>query len=31
MVTMSSFGKFHRVSNTELFREIRTIHASLLH
>ena len=31
MVTMSSFGKFHRGSNTELFREITTIHASLLH
>ena len=31
MVTMSSFGKFHRGSSSELFREIRTIHASLLH
>ena len=31
MVTMSSFGKFQSGSDTELFREIRTIHASLLH
>ena len=31
MVTMSSFGKFHGGSNAELFREITTIHASLLH
>jgi hypothetical protein len=31
MVTMSSFGKFQSGSNTELFQEIRTIHASSLH
>eukprot|EP01043_Picozoa_sp_COSAG02_P017701 COSAG02_NODE_808_length_16924_cov_117.299733_11_plen_78_part_00 len=31
MVTMSSFGKFKSGSNTELFQEIRTIHASFLH